>query len=540
MLDASTLPALLGAAASTAPDADAFRYRDERLTYGDWLALSARLAGGLAARGIGRGDVVALLLPSTPLYHVAYQAAARLGAVTTGINVRYRRIEISHVLRQSGAKLLLAAASWHDADFRGIVEALRPQLPELREIVWLEPDAIRASTRAVVDDLGGAGAADAAAPDDPVAIVFTSGTTGAPKGAWYTHRGLLALAAIEARRHPGGAPRFGKHLAAGLSFAHVGSMARVAIQIGTLGSSIIQDAFDTAVMLETIERERLEHLGCFPTQAIMLLDHPDRPRHDLTSLRSVLLGGAPSSPALIRRVQETLGVTVVVRYSSTEVGIATSSLADDPIDVLSTTVGKATPGVELRIVDAGNRPLPASEIGTVVVRSPATMRGYWRNAEATARTIDADGWVHTGDLGWLDEAGYLHLRGRESEMFIRGGYNIYPSEVEDVLARHPKIARAAVVGLPDERLGEVGWAFVQARRPDDVPTLAELREYVGTELASFKRPDGLTLLAELPTTPNFKVDKRALKGLGEGARESARPPSEDGAERRPDGGNRKS
>jgi acyl-CoA synthetase (AMP-forming)/AMP-acid ligase II len=537
MLDASTLPALLGAAASTAPDADAFRYRDERLTYGDWLALSARLAAGLAARGIGRGDVVALLLPSTPLYHVAYQAAARLGAVTTGINVRYRRIEIGHVLRQSGAKLLLATASWHDADFRGIVEALRPQVPELREIVWLEPDAIRASTRAVVDDLGGAAAPDAAVPDDPVAIVFTSGTTGAPKGAWYTHRGLLALAAIEESRHAGGAPRFTKHLAAGLSFAHVGSMARVAIQIGTLGSSIIQDAFDTAVMLETIERERLEHLGCFPTQAIMLLDHPDRARHDLTSLRSVLLGGAPSSPALIRRVQETLGVTVVVRYSSTEVGIATSSLADDPIDVLSTTVGKATPGVELRIVDAGNHPLPAGEIGTVVVRSPATMRGYWRNAEATARTIDAEGWVHTGDLGWLDESGYLHLRGRESEMFIRGGYNIYPSEVEDVLARHPKIARAAVVGLPDERLGEVGWAFVQARRPDDAPTLAELREYIGTELASFKRPDGLTLLAELPTTPNFKVDKRSLKAMGEGARESARRPSEDGVERRPDGDN---
>jgi acyl-CoA synthetase (AMP-forming)/AMP-acid ligase II len=224
----------------------------------------------------------------------------------------------------------------------------------------------------------------------------------------------------------------------------------------------------------------------------------------------VLLGGAPSSPTLIRRVQDTLGVTVQVRYSSTEIGIATSSLPGDPIDVLSTTVGKATPGVELRIVDAGNRPLPAGGVGTVVVRSPATMRGYWRNPEATARTIDAEGFVHTGDLGWLDEAGYLHLRGRESEMFIRGGYNVYPSEIEDVLARHPKIARAAVVGVPDERLGEIGWAFVQPRQAADPPTLAELRIFVGTELASFKRPDGLTLVPELPVTPNFKVDKRAL------------------------------
>jgi acyl-CoA synthetase (AMP-forming)/AMP-acid ligase II len=510
MPPAATIPALLRAAAADAPQADAFRYRDERLTYGDWHALADRLAGGLAARGVRRGDVVALLLPSTPLYPVAYMAAARLGAVTTGINVRYRRTEIGHVLRRSGAKCLLGVTEWFDADFRGIVESLRSDLPELATTEWLAPDEVRASTRAIVERFGATPPADEPGPDDPVAIVFTSGTTGAPKGAWYTHRNLLALAEIENRRHAGGAPRRTKHLAAGLSFAHVGSMARIAIQIGGQGSSIIQDTFDAALMLETIERERLEHLGCFPTQAIMLLDHPDRPRRDLTTLKSVLLGGAPSSPALIRRVQETLGVTVVVRYSSTEVGIATSSLADDAIDVLSTTVGKPTEGVELRIVDAENRPLPAGEVGTVVVRSPATMRGYWRNPEATAKTIDAEGWIHTGDLGWLDAQGYLHLRGRESEMFIRGGYNVYPSEVEDVLARHPKIARAAIVGMPDDRLGEVGWAFVQPRAADDPPTLAELRAYIGAELASFKRPDGLTLLPELPVTPNFKIDKRAL------------------------------
>jgi len=515
MLRADTLPALLREAAATAPDADAFRYGDERITYGDWHALAERLAGGFAARGVGRGDVIALLLPSTPLYLVAYLAAARLGAITTGINVRYRRTEIGHILRQSGAKLLLATTAWHDVDFRAIVDALHAELPELADAIWLAPDAVRASTRAVVEGIGGAPPSGGPASDDPVAIVFTSGTTGAPKGAWYTHRNVLALAAIEARRHPDGLPRFQKHLGAGISFAHVGTMARIAIQIGGMGSSILHDAYDTALALETIERERLAHLGAFPTQAVMLLDHPDRARRDLSSLRSVLLGGAPSTPALIRRVQETLGVTVVVRYSSTEVGIATSSLPDDPIDVLSTTVGKATPGVELRVVDAENRPLAAGEVGTVVVRSPATMRGYWRNPEATAATIDAEGWIHTGDLGWLDDAGYLHLRGRESEMFIRGGYNVYPSEVEDVLGRHPKIARAAILGVPDERLGEIGWAFVQPRDPAAPPTLADLREFVGAELASFKRPDGLTVVAELPTTPMFKVDKRALRSLAE-------------------------
>ncbi|MGH7894942.1 MAG: class I adenylate-forming enzyme family protein [Candidatus Binatia bacterium] len=513
MLRASTLPELLRIAAAEAPDAEAFRYRDERLTYADWRALADRLAGGFAARGIGRGDVVALLLPSTPLYLVAYLAAARLGAVTTGINPRYRRVEIGHVLRQSGAKLLLATSAWHDADFRATVESLRAELAELRELVWLAPDAIREDTRAIVERIGAEPPAVVAVPDDPVAIVFTSGTTGAPKGAWYTHRNLLALAEIEDRRHPGGTPRFGKHLAAGLSFAHIGTMARIAVQIGSLGGSIIHDAFDPGAALLTIERERLEHVGCIPTQAIMLLDHPDRPRRDLSSVKTVLLGGAPAAPTLIRRLQDTLGARVLVRYSSTEVGIATGSLPDDPIEILSTTVGRPTPGVELRIVDAENGPLSPGEVGEVVVRSPAIMRGYWRNPEATARTIDANGWVHTGDLGWLDDAGYLRLRGRQSEMFIRGGYNVYPSEVEDVLARHPKIARAAVLGLSDERLGEIGWAFVQARNPSDPPSLGELREFVGRELASFKRPDGLTVLPELPVTSMFKVDKQALRSL---------------------------
>jgi acyl-CoA synthetase (AMP-forming)/AMP-acid ligase II len=510
----TTLSDLLRAAARESPDAEAFRYRDERLGYGDWDALADRAAGALAARGVGHGDVVALLLPSTPLYLVCYLAAARLGAVTTGINVRYRRTEIGHVLRRSGAAMLVAVERWHDAGFRSMVEALRPELPELRDVAWFAPERVCETTRGAVADLGrGDLPAVRVVPDDPAAIVFTSGTTGVPKGACFTHRSLLAVADIEAHRHAGGAPRFRKHLAAGLSFAHVGTMARIAIQLRHRGTSLVHDAFDPAAVLETIERERLEDLGGIPTQIIMLLDHPDRARRDLSSLRTVLLGGAPSSPALVRRVQETLGVQVSVRYSSTEVAIATASLPDDPPEILATTVGKATPGVELRIVDDTNHPVPTGTAGEVVVRSPAVMRGYWRDPEATAAALDAEGWVHTGDVGVLDAAGYLRLRGRRSEMFIRGGFNVYPAEIEDLLARHPAVARAAVVGVAEPVFGEVGWAFVVPRDPARPPTLAELRAFVGEELASFKRPDGLTILAELPVTPMFKVDKAALRTL---------------------------
>jgi acyl-CoA synthetase (AMP-forming)/AMP-acid ligase II len=506
--DDVTLGDLLRRSAGGAPGAEAFRYRDERLTYADWDRLADRMAAALRARGVARGDVVALLLPSTPFYLITYLAAARLGAVTTGINVRYRRAEIGHVVERTAPRLLLGVRRWHDADFRAMVT-----WPDCE---WIDGDELRAGTTAVVERLaGGAPAAPPIPvdPDDPVAIVFTSGTTGRPKGAWYAHRSILALAEIEARRHPEGTGAAPVHLAAGTSFAHVGTMARIAIQIGTRGLSLIHDTFDTAAVLATIERERLTHIGAFPTQAVMLLDHPDRPTRDLTSLRSVLLGGAPAPPELIRRVQRELGVGVSVRYSSTEVGIATASLPSDPIAVLATTVGKPTPGVDLRITGDDGRPLAAGEVGGVEVRSPATMRGYWHDPEATAAAITPDGFIRTGDLGFLDDAGYLHLRGRRSEMFIRGGFNVHPSEIEDLLATHPKVARAAVVGVPDATFGEVGWAFVVPRDPADPPTLAELRAFVGAELASFKRPDGLTLLRELPATPNFKVDKQALRAV---------------------------
>lgn len=514
MPTAPTLPELLRAAARESPDAEAFRYRDERISYAEWDALADRLAAHLAGLGVRRGDVVALLLPTTPLYLMAYLAVARLGAVTTGINVRYRRGEIAQLLTRSSAVALLAVDEWHNASFRETIAALAPELPALRHVLWFDANELRTGTAAAVHRIApeaGAPSSEGPSPDDPVAIVWTSGTTGVPKGACYAHRSLMAIAEIETRRHEGGRISFQRHIAAGLSFAHVGTMARIAIQIGHVGSSLIHDTFDPAAVLEAVEREGLAHLGGIPTQMLMLLDHPDRPRRDLSSLRTVLIGGAPAAPDLIRRVRDTLNVVVSVRYSSTELGIATSSMPNDPPETLATTVGKATPGVELRVVDEAGTPVAVGEIGQVIIRSPATMLCYWNDPEQTAKVKDADGWIRTSDLGFLDAEGYLHLRGRESEMFIRGGFNVYPAEVENLLERHPKVARAAVLGVPDEKLGEVGWAFVTVRDPSAAPTLAELREFVGAELASFKRPDGVTVVPEMPLTPMFKVDKKVLR-----------------------------
>lgn len=518
MLFAENLGNLLREAVKYAPRAIAFRYGREVVTYEDWLYAADRLAAFYWTLGLRPGDVVALLLPSTPFYLAAYLGAARVGLVTAGINLRYRRREILAILARSEARLLLAVRRGHgDVDFQNLVETERGELPKLQHCVWLAEDEFQNTFRLVERLAQGTKAAPQISVDGsaPVAIVFTSGTTGTPKGACYLHRNLLALAEIENRRYEAGLEPVRKHLAAGVSFAHLGTMARIGVQISQMSMSIIHDRFDPGLVLATIAEERLPHIGAFPTQMISLLDHPDRAQYDLSPVRSVLLGGAPVAPELIQRVRRELGATVSVRYSSTEVGIATASLPSDPPETLCTTVGKPTPGVELRIVDEHNNLLAPGEVGEVLVRSPATMVGYWNDPEATARTIDHEGWVHTGDLGFLDENGYLHLRGRRSEMYIRGGFNVYPVEVENLLLQHPKIASAAVVAVPDARLGEIGWAFIVPRQKGAPPTLEELRQFIGRELASFKRPDGLTVLAEMPLTPMFKPDKRALRAIWE-------------------------
>ncbi|GIW43166.1 MAG: AMP-binding protein [Candidatus Binatia bacterium] len=516
MLTASTLGELLYRAAKEYPTAPAFAYRNEVVTYRDWSAWADQMAALYRARGLRPGDVVALLLPSTPFYLVAYLGAARMGLVTAGINLRYRRQEIGAILRRSGARMLLGVRRAHEGtDFERLVEEVRGGASNLAECVWIEPDEF-ADTGQLVKQLAPKTAPVPevrVSPEAPVAIVFTSGTTGLPKGACYQHRNVLALAEIENRRYASGLEPVRKHLAAGTSFAHLGTMARVAVPIGLGALSIVHDRFDPELVLATIEAEKLPHIGAFPTQMIALLDHPARGRYDLRSLRSVLLGGAPVAPELVQRVRDELGAVVSVRYSSTEVGIATASLPSDPPERVCGTVGKPTPGVEVRIVDEANRTLPAGAIGEVVVRSPATMACYWNDPDATAQVIDPEGWVHTGDLGMLDEEGYLHLRGRIKEMYIRGGFNVYPMEIESLLSRHPKVGQVAIVGVPDARLGEIGWAFVVPKKQEDPPTLAELRAFVGEQLASFKRPDGVTILQAMPLTAMFKPDKEALRAL---------------------------
>jgi fatty-acyl-CoA synthase/long-chain acyl-CoA synthetase len=286
---------------------------------------------------------------------------------------------------------------------------------------------------------------------------------------------------------------------------------RIHIQLAFAGTMILHDRFDAQWCLEQLQRLRPARLGGFPPVLVMLMRDPEFGRHDWSFVKAVTFGGAPLAQHLVEEIERRLGVEVFTGYSCTETAIISATLPSDPRDRRQGTVGRPTAGVELRIVDDQRESLPAGTPGRIAVRSPATMRGYWRQPEDTARALDAAGWLYTEDMGFLDEHGYLHLIGREKDVYFRAAFNVYPGEVEAALQSHPKVAQAAVLGVPDDVLGHKGWAFVVPTDPGDPPSLAELRAHVGAEMASYKRPDGLTIVDALPNNAMYKVDKRALR-----------------------------
>jgi acyl-CoA synthetase (AMP-forming)/AMP-acid ligase II len=483
---AQTTVDLLRAIASAHPDAEAFVEVDRRLTFSAWDRAADGVASAFAQSGVGRGDVVVLVLPSSIEYAVCYQAAMRLGAVTSGINPRLGPVEAGAIVQRCQPRLVVG-----EAEFGPSVSTIRPV------------------------SLGAASALDAPRlprldPADPVAIVWTSGTTGQPKGAVFDHRNLAAVAGGAGEM---GAP-FDRRFSP-LPFSHVGYMTRPWEEIEKVITTIIPPTpWKAGDSLSLMERESVTVGQGVPTQWRLILSHPDFDSTDLSSLRIAGTGAAPVAPELVREMQDRLGCSVVIGYTSTEAAITTGSRPGDSPELIHRTVGKARETVSLRIVGDGGAVVGEGEIGRVQCRSGAVMRGYWHDPERTAEVLDSDGWLTTGDLGYLDEAGYLTLVGRRSEMYIRGGYNVYPAEVEAVLSEHPSVDAVAVVGLPDDVLGEIGAAFV-VPAVGMTPDAETLRWWCGQRLADYKAPDRLVVVAELPLTAMNKVDKRALASMAQ-------------------------
>ena len=464
------------------------------LSYRDIDRLSDEAAVGLARLGLGTGDVLALTMPSLPEYVVAYVAAAKLGAVTAGVNDRLAPAERASVLAVAGPRLVLATAEQAPA---------RP--PSGATVVEVVPGQGPESVLSGIRAAGEAPPSLPADPDRPVTIVFTSGTTGTPKGAVFAGRQLAAVSLADGGEGWGG----GGRTLAGTSFAHVGFMTKLPGTLRAGGTTFLIRRWRAAEALELTERHRLTTAGGIPTQVALMLQVPGFDGYDLTSVRAVIFGGGPATPALVREARARFGAPTVARYTCTEAGIGLGTGPDDPPEDAELTVGRPRTGVELTVRDADQRPLPAGEVGEVCLRSPAVMCGYYRDPAATEAVFTADGSLRTGDVGWVDEAGRLRLAGRSKEMYVRGGENVFPVEVEGVLAEHPAVAEIAVVPRPDDVMGEIGVAVV-VPRPGAPPDLEELRRFGALRLAAFKLPEALELVDSLPRTAMEKIDRRAL------------------------------
>jgi acyl-CoA synthetase (AMP-forming)/AMP-acid ligase II len=482
---------LLRDAAAADPDREAYVHGEKRVTY-RWLD---RAADGFAATlldsGVAPGDVVALLLPSSIKFAACYLGALRVGAITSAVNLRLGPSEQASIFDRAEPTVTVVGDEAHPP--AGVPLGRVIGVGDLKDAFASDPSGRLPRLRAT----------------DPTCIVWTSGTTGAPKGAVYDHEAQAAIS-----RNIGQLTSPGDRRLVVLPFPHVGYMTRMWDELAnTTTIVLVGEPWSAAETLRLIATERITMGTGVPTQWSLVLNHPDLAHTDCSTLRVAGLGAASIPPELVRRMRQLLRCPVITRYTSTEAGVTTSTLVSDPDEVVATTVGRPAPEVELRIVDPESGAVMSTEaVGEVVCRSPAMMRGYWRDPARTAEVIDPDGWLHTGDLGFVGADGNLRLVGRLKEMYIRGGYNIYPAEVEATLAEHPGIARVAVVGAPDPVLGEVGVAFVVAAPGVDSETLRldELRAWCQARLADYKSPDRVIVVDDLPVTSMLKVDKRAL------------------------------
>ena len=466
------------------------------LSYAELDRVSDAVATGLQARGIGAGDVVALLLPASPDYVVAYVAAAKAGAATAGINPRLPPAQRETVLAACDPSLVIGTADLLDAACGPVQE------------VDLGDDA-----QTCLAPLQGAQPPAPVARDDsrPLAIVFTSGTTGTPRGAVFSDRHLAAIDVLDT----GGTrtDRTGPMLVS-TELVHVGVMTKLRWYLRTGATLHLLRRWRAGDALRVISEQGVASIGAIAPQIALMLRQPDFEGFDLSAVQTIVAGGAPSPPALVEQARRRFGASYSIRYSSTESGgVGTGTAFDAPDSEALHTVGRPRPGVAVRVTRDDATPCATGETGTVWLRSPAVMAGYFGDSAATDEVL-VDGWLRTGDLGHLGEDGCLRLAGRAGDVFIRGGYNVHPETVEAVLADHPGVSRVAIVPRAHEVLGEVGEALVVPVDPARPPTLDDLRRHGEHRLAHHELPEALRLLDDLPLTSMHKLDRRALRALG--------------------------
>lgn len=515
-----TIPAIVAHAAATYGDKPFSIDEDGRRTsFADFASHVEAVAADLLDKGVVPGDRVALLAPNSTNWAVAATAAMSIGAILVPINTRFKGPEVRYVLEKARVAAVFTVSAFLGNDYvRMIVEACggpgegQPvaALSALKAIVAMDrpgfiPKDIDENGRRAV-----AAATAAVTPETTADILFTSGTTGMPKGAMHSHGQGLWMTGLWNEANDLGAD---DRMALVNPFFHSFGYRSGWVSALTTGMTMFPLAmFDPGAMLALIERERITQLSGAPTVFYSLMEHPDFGTRDISSLRSGHTGGAKTPPEIIRAGYEKLGFEVfLTSFGLTEsTAIISTNRAGDPIEAIISTVGRPIPHEECRIVGEDGRDSPQGERGELLVRGPNVMQGYFEDPEQTARAIDADGWLHTGDVAVFDVDGRLRIVDRLKDIVIVGGFNAYPVEIEIMLGQHPDIAEAAIIGLPDARMGEVTAACV-VLKPGRSLTLEQLVAWSRERMANYKVPRHLFVLSELPKTPLGKVQKFELR-----------------------------
>jgi long-chain acyl-CoA synthetase len=477
------------------PSRPALRLEDAVITYAEFDDATARVAGLLRERGLAPGDRVGIMLPNVPEFALAYYGVLRAGGVVVPMNVLLKHREVAFHLGDSQAGLLFA---WHEfahaaEEGAAAVEAeclvVEPR-PFERLLAGVEPHRPVVSREA----------------DDTAVILYTSGTTGKPKGAQLTHANLAINADVSKELF---SLRVEDVILGGLPLFHAfGQTCGLNAAVASGASLALLPRFDPEKALTAIERDQVTVFEGVPTMYAALLDHPERDRFDVRTLRLCVSGGAALAVELLRRFERTFDCMVLEGYGLSE----TSPVAcfNHPnMERRPGSIGTPVEGVEMRLVDDDRRLAAPGSVGEVAIRGHNVMKGYWNLPDATAEAIDADGWFYSGDVARIDADGYFFIVDRKKELIIRGGYNVYPREIEEVLYEHPAVREAAVIGLPHPHLGEEVGAAV-ALNPGAQATEAELREFAKSNVAAYKYPRHIWFLDELPKGPTGKILKRAI------------------------------
>ncbi|HZH17254.1 MAG TPA: AMP-binding protein [Archangium sp.] len=484
-----------------------------RATWRQFWDETTKVALGLLAFGVEKGDRVGLWSPNRFEWVVSQFAAARIGAILVNLNPAYKTAELEYALNQSGTSVLLLARGFRQTDYRKMLEEVRPRCPQLRVSLVLDDDwklllenGTRVSERMLTDR-------EATLQfDDPINIQYTSGTTGFPKGATLSHHNVLNNGFFV-----GEALRLGTEdrVCIPVPFYHCFGMVMGNLACASHGSTMVipGEAFEPLAVLQAVGAERCTALYGVPTMFIGELDHPRFAEFDFSSLRTGIMAGSPCPIEVMKNVQARMNMReVTICYGMTETSpVSTQSALDDPLDKRVGTVGRVHPHVEVKIIEASTGAVvPRGTPGELCTRGYSVMLGYWNNPEATRTSIDAAGWMHTGDLATMDEDGYVKIVGRIKDMIIRGGENVYPREIEEFLHTHPGVSEAQVIGVPSEKYGEEVMAWVKPK-PGTTLTQEELVRFCTGRISTFKIPRFWKFVDEFPMTVTGKIQKFRMR-----------------------------